>query len=88
MVGFSRGRTGGGGGLILTRINEERLLGRTLNRDWGLFKDMISSLQVLKSDIHSRISLATSEIFVNENYKNKSHPKFLHLNSKIVVKGH
>ena len=36
---------------------------------------------------HARISLAAIEIFVSENYKDKSKPKFLHLNSEIDVSG-
>ena len=39
----------------------------------------------VRPGFHSRISPSTGKIFVSENQKNKTHPKFLHLISEAVV---
>ena len=39
----------------------------------------------VKPDSHSCISLVFGESFVSENREKQSNPKFLHLNSEIVV---
>ena len=41
----------------------------------------------LLTNIHSRISLVASDIFVSENWKKKSNSKFLHLFSETAVSG-